>query len=122
MKCVNLYPEFNVVENRRGSILGVLMLLGILASPVVNQWLHIIEDHHAETFCLADSFQFHLEEKECALTATFVSPYTHIEFSSFCAFEARELQQLPQVKEPSFQLKEEISFPLRGPPFLSTIS
>ena len=122
MKCVILYPEFNVVETRRGSILGVLLLLGILASPVVNQWLHLVEDHHAETFCLADSFQFHPEEKECALTATFVSPYTHIEFSPFCAFEARELQQLPQVKEPSFQLKEEISFPLRGPPFLSTIS
>ena len=46
----NFNPEFNVVETRRGAILGVLLLLGILASPVVNQWLHLVEDHMQKHF------------------------------------------------------------------------
>ena len=64
MKCVVLNPEFIVVETRRGAILGVLLLLGILARLLsINGFNFLVEDHHAETFCLAESFQYHLEEK-----------------------------------------------------------
>ena len=110
------------MRTRVGNILIAFLLLGVLVTPNLNQLFHLVNDHHKETKCQEYTLHFHQEESGCDLNATFVTPYTHIDFIDFSPYQAGELPQLPQENSSIFQLIGETSFHLRGPPFLLFLS
>ena len=117
-----MFFESNAVKTRIGNILIAFLLLGVLVTPNINQWLHLAKNHHKEVKCQGNTLHFHQEESCCDLNANFVTPYTYVALMDFSPYQAGELPHLLQDISPIFQLIRETSFRLRGPPSLLFLS
>lgn len=108
----------NNVKSRIGTVLIAFFLVTVLALPNLNQWAHLANDHHYEEQCFESKTHFHAEELNCALTATFTTPYTFFKGVHYVLLDNSLISQ-PSVERPQYlQLKSIQEFYLRGPPFL----
>lgn len=110
------------MRSKLANILIPFLLLGVIASPSIGQWLHLADAHHKEVSCKGGEVHFHAAEVSCELTATFTTPFT---FKSLKALKLNEvslllLQPLAPTQDYAFQKIQ--FFHLRGPPLLLTLA
>lgn len=100
------------------SISIAFLLLGILALPNVNQWIHLLEEHHSEQHCTENNLHFHTSERTCELNATFVSPYTPGDVLASKLHEEVRFYPRPFKLLLGYSFNHDYAFYLRGPPQL----
>ena len=110
------------MRSKLANILISFLLVGVIASPSIRQWVHITNAHHTEASCSGGEVHFHATEVDCELTATFTTPFT---FKGFKAVKFNEvniilLQPLTPTQVYAFQQIQ--FFHLRGPPQLLTFA
>lgn len=103
---------------RTGLLLIAYLLLGVLALPNVNQWIHLFEEHHSEQHCTESKVHFHANELPCELNATFVSPYAPVDVLKPKFQKEFTYNPKPFKPFPGYNFNQVYSFHLRGPPQL----
>ena len=112
--------QTQTVRSKLANILIPFLLVGVIASPSIGQWIHIVDAHHTEVSCSGGEVHFHATEVDCELTATFTSPFTYksLKAVKFNEVENDLLQPLLPIQAYAFQQIQ--FFHLRGPPQLLT--
>ena len=109
------------MRSKLGNILIPFLLLGVLFSPSIGQWVHLADAHHAEVECTEGKVHLHTTEVRCELTATFTTPYAFqsLKTPKFSEVNTILLQPIGPIQTYTFQQIQ--FFRLRGPPQLLTL-
>lgn len=110
------------MRSKFGSILIPFLLLGVLLSPSIGQWVHLAEAHHDERQCTEEKVHFHAEEAFCELNATFTNPHTLAGIKTIVFDEQVEISQDVFTASPNYFFQQINFFHLRGPPQLLNFS
>ena len=110
------------MRSKLANILIPFLLVGVILSPSISQWVHLADGHHTEASCTGGEVHFHTAEVNCELTATFTTPFTVNRFKApkFNEVETILLQPLAPTQTYAFQKIQ--FFYLRGPPQLLTFA
>lgn len=114
--------QTQVVQSKLANILIPFLLVGVIVSPSIGQWAHIINTHHTEVSCSGGEVHFHATEVGCELTATFTTPFT---FKSLKAIKFNEVKSIllqPLTPTQAYAFQQIQFFHLRGPPQLLTFA
>lgn len=104
------------MPGKLGKVLIPFLLLGVLISPSIGQWMHLIEAHHHERQCTQEKVHFHAKEIACELTATFTTPHTLIATKAPCLLNENPIAQKTAGIVPVYFFQKIYLFHLRGPP------
>ena len=110
------------MQSKLGNILIPFLLLGVLFSPSVGQWVHIADAHHAEVECTEGKVHLHTTEVHCELTATFTTPYAFQSLKAPKFIEVNTILLQPLVPTQAYAFQQIQFFHLRGPPQLLTFA
>ena len=114
--------QTQVVRSKLANILIPFLLLGIIVSPSIGQWVHITNAHHTEAWCLGGEVHFHATEADCELTATFTTPFTFKNLKAIKFNEVNSILLQPFTLTQVYASQQIQFFHLRGPPLLLTFA
>lgn len=110
------------MRSKLANILIPFLLLGVIASPSIGQWLHLADAHHTEVSCTGGEVHFHAAEVSCELTATFTTPFTLKSIKVIKFNEVSPLLLQPLAPTQIYASQKIRFFHLRGPPRLLTLA
>lgn len=110
------------MRSKLANILIPFLLLGVIASPSIGQWLHLADAHHTEVSCTGGEVHFHAAEVRCELTATFTTPFTLKSVKAIKFNEVNILLLQPLAPTKTYVFQKIHFFHLRGPPQLLTLA
>ncbi len=109
------------MRSKLGNLLIPFLLLGVLLSPSIRQWVHLAEAHHDEVQCTEEKVHFHTEEISCELNATFTTPFAFQGVKAMQLIEVKNQLLQPLRPTQAYAFQQIQFFHLRGPPQLLTL-
>ena len=110
------------MRSKLANILIPFLLLGVLFSPSIGQWVHLAEAHHTEVSCTGGEVHLHTAEASCELTATFTTPFAFKRFKAPKLIEANTILLQPLAPTQAYAFQQIQFYHLRGPPQLLTFA
>lgn len=110
------------MRSKLANILIPFLLLGVLFSPNIGQWVHLAEAHHTEASCSGREVHLHTAEASCELTATFTTPFAFQTVKAPKFIEVNTILLQPLAPSQAYAFQQIQFYHLRGPPRLLTFA